>query len=272
MIHLAAYSGNFASTTTLGNLPAVTDTILTTRNNDFIVTDDFRLGLAYGLGSTITELRFNWPTLNAYGFHQIYEYDYQGTTIPLPPDRPALIDYISQPMVVPKDEQLDVQITNAPATTEQDTLLVWLFTPNHSYAIPAGIQRLTIRATYAFTPAAAYAWSGAQVLTFETTFRGGWYYIVGMDVFDAKGVAARLIFPKGTPYNGRVLRPGVICRSVISNRSAERFIGRLGVFGFFNSFEQPYIEVLANAASALAGKCAFDVVYAGDGSAPGPLS
>lgn len=272
MFHTLAYTANFAATTTLGNLPAITDTVFQSRNNDYIMVDDFRLGLAYGLGATITELRFNWPSLIGFGYHQVYEYDYNGTTVSLPPDRPALVDYLSQPIIVPKDEQLDVQVTNAPGTTEQNTLLLTLFTPMHQFSIPTGVQRLTIRATYAFTPGAAYVWSGAQALTFETTFRGGWYQVVGLDVKDATSIAARLIFPKGTPYSGRILRPGVITRTSLGNRAADRFMGRLGVFGFFHSLELPYIEVLPSSTAAKAGTCAFDVVYMGDGAPPAGLS
>lgn len=273
MFHVAVCETKFSSAATLAQLTALTDTVLTTRGNDLIATDDFRLGLAYGLGSSITELRANWPTLNAYGYHQFHKYDIQGTTDPLPPDLPALIDYMSQPIVVPKDEQLDIQISNSPGTTEQDLLALWLFTPGHQLTIPTGVQRIALRATYTFTPGTAYVWSGAQDLTFETTFRGGWYYVVGMDVIDPHALVARLIFPKNTPYNGRVLRPGCIVRQTTTTRPADRFMGRLGVYGFFNSFELPYIEIVSTNASAHTSiPCVFDVVYMGDSAVPGQLT
>lgn len=270
MFHTLAYTGNFAGTQTLANLPAITDTIITSRSNDYIVTDDFRLGLAYGLGSTLSELRFNWPSLISYGYHQIYEYDLQGTTAALVPDRPALVDYLSSPIKIPLDEQLDVQASVAAATTEQAYLLLWIFTPDHQFTVPTGVQRLTLRATYAFTPGTANVWSGAQALTFETTFKGGWYSVVGMDVKDATSIAARLIFPKARTYNGRALRPGCLCRTTQANRAPERFMGKLGVFGVFNSFELPAIEVLPSTTAAKTGVCAFDVVYMGTGD-PGVM-
>ena len=273
MFHTIAYSQNYTAAQTLAQLNAVADTVLTTRSNDFIVTDDFRLGLAYGLGSSTTELRFNWPTYIAYGYHQLYQFDYQGTTNPVPPDRPALIDYLSQPMVVPKDEQLDIQVSNAaPVGGELNYVLLWLFTPAHAFTIPNGIQRLSIRATFSFTPGAVSAWSGGQVLTFETTFRGGWYAVVGLDVKETTSVAARLIFPKGSPYNGRILRPGVLCRTAVANRAPERFMGRLGTYGTFHSFELPQIEILPGTTAAKSGVCVFDVVYLGDGPAPPAMS
>lgn len=264
MFHMVAYTENYSSATTLSQLAGITDTVLTERNNDYIITDPFNLGLVYGLGATITELQFNWPTYNSYGYHQIYEYDYNGTTESLPPDRPALVDYLSSPMVVPTNEQLDIQVSNSPGTTEQNTLLLWLFTPGHSFTLPTGIMRLTLRATISYTPATAYVWSGAQTLTFETTFKGGWYAVVGLDCMSNHQICARLIFPKSQLYNGRALRPGCICRSSLGNRAAERFIGRLGCWGYFNSFEQPYIEFLPSTTGAKTGTVAMDVIYLGN--------
>jgi hypothetical protein len=270
VFHTIAYTANYAAPQTLANLPAITDTIITARSNDYIVTDDFRLGLAYGLGSTITELRFNWPSLLSYGFHEIYQYDYQGTTLPLPPDRPALVDYLSAPIKLPLDEQLDVQISNSPGTTEQDYLALWLFTPDHQFTVPSGLQRLTIRFTYAFTPGTANVWSGAQAITFTNTFKGGWYAIVGADVKDATSILFRFIFPKARLYQGRALRPGGICRTSLGNRPDPRFYGKLGTWGTFNSFETPSIEVLPSSTAAKAGVGALDVVYLGTGD-PGVM-
>jgi hypothetical protein len=262
--HLAATGAN-----TLAQMPAVTDTVLTTRNSDFIVTDPFNLVMAYGLGSVMTELRANWPTLNTYGYHQFWPFDLQGTTLPTVPDRPALIDYWSQPLVVPLDEQLDIQVSDNPATTEHDVLAMWLATPSHSLVLPSGVQRLTLKATYSITPGTIYTWTGAQTLTFETTFKGGWYAIVGMNVEDPGTLFARLIFPVGQAYQGRILRPGCIVQQAYGNRPDPRFMGRLGLYGYFNSFEQPYIEIFSTTTSAHTGDCRFDVIYMGPGqSAP----
>ena len=268
MFHLVAYKYASSGSQTLVDTPAVTDTVLTTRNNHFIITDPFNLVMAYGLGSTISELRANWPTLNAYGYHQFWPYDLQGTTLSTVPDRPALIDYWSQPLVVPEDEELAIQTSMNPGSTENDVLALWLATPNHQLVLPSGIQRLTIKATYSITPGTAYAWSGANQLTFETTFRGGWYAVVGMNVEDPNTLLARLIFPKATMYAGRVLRPGCLVQNAYGNRPDPRFMGKVGPWGFFNSFEQPQIEILSVNTSAHTGDCRFDVVYLGDGAPP----
>lgn len=268
MFHLLAYKYSAASTQTLVDVPIVADTIISNRNSHAILTDPFNLVMAYGLGSVLTELRANWPTLNAYGYHQFWPLDQQGTTAPVVPDRPALIDYWSQPMVVPLDEELAIQASMNPATTEVDTLFLWLATPNHQLTLPTGVQRLTIKWTASYTPGTAYTWTGVETMTFETTFRGGWYVVVGLSFEDPKALCGRLIFPKGTPYAGRVLRPGCLGMNAYGNRPAERFMGRVGPWGAFNSFELPGIEFLTTDTSAHTTDGRMDVIYMGDGPAP----
>lgn len=264
MFHLAAYKYAAAAAQVLVDVPAVTDTIISIRNNHLIVTDPFNLVMAYGLGSTLSELRANWPTLNSYGYHQFWPFDSQGTTASVVPDRPALIDYWSQPLTVPQDEELAIQASMSPGTTEADTLFLWLANPGHQLTLPSGVQRITLKATCAYTPGAAYTWTGAQPLTFETTFRGGWYVVVGLNFEDPNTLACRLIFPKGTPYAGRILRPGCLSQNSYANRPDPRFMGRVGPWGTFNSFELPYAEFLSVNTSAHTADMRFDVIYLGD--------
>lgn len=271
MFHTVAYHLAAGSAQTLATVPAVTEPVLTTRNNNFILTDPFNLAMAYGLGSVITELRANFPTLNAYGFHEFWPIDEQGTTLSTVPDRPAIIDYWRQPLKLPTDEELNIQVSCTPGTTEHDVLLMWLATPNHQFTIPSGVQRLTIKATYSITPAAIYTWTGGNAMTFTTNFRGGWYVVVGLAVEDPGVIAARLIFPKNTPYNGRVLRPGCLVQQSYANRPAPQFMGQIGVYGFFNSFETPQIELLSTTTGAHTGDVRLDLVYMGDGAPPSML-
>lgn len=265
MFHTVAYNANPAGPSAANaDLTAAVDTILTTRNNHLIFTDDFRLGLAYGIGQTITQLRFNAPSLNAYFRHHVWPLDTGAANPATVPDRPALVDYLSQPLLMPENEEVALEVSNGAAGAERDSALLWLFTPDHQLMIPTGMIRLTARATYAITTASAFAWSGAGVFTFAENLRGGWYSVVGFNVFDAGTVAARLIFPRGKPYDGRILRPGVLAQQATGNRPDPRFMGRIGVYGKFHSFEPVQVEIFSNTAAAHTGECRLDLVYHGE--------
>lgn len=265
MFHTVAYNGNPAGPNASNvDLTAAVDTILTTRNNHLIFTDDFRLGLAYGLGQTITDVRLNMPSVNAYGRHHLWPLDGDTVNPATVQDRPAIISYLSQPVVLPQNEEMAWEVSNAAAGAERDSVLAWLFTPDHGYAIPSGLQRLTLRMTYAITTAAAFAWSGAGTLTFAETPRGGWYSVVGLSLFDASTLAGRLIFPRGRAYNGRILRPGAPAQNAVARRPDRLFDGQLGVYGKFHSFEPVQIEIFSSTAAAHTGEVRLDVVYHGD--------
>lgn len=265
MFHTVAYSAVTAQAAALADLPAVSDTILTVRNSHLIFTDDFLLRLAYGLGSSQTLMRFNTPTLNAYFRHQLWPFDFGGATPGVVPDRPAIIDYGDMPIKMPENEEIAIEVSNASGVGgERNSVFLWLFTADHQFAVPKGIFRGTARATYSITPAAAGAWSGASAFTFAENLRGGWYSVVGFNVFDASTLAARLIFPRARQYDGRVLRPGTLAQNAGGNRPDRKFDGGLGVYGVFHSFEPVQVEILSNTAALHTGECRLDLVYHGD--------
>lgn len=269
MFHTVGYNVNTGAAAANTDMTALTDTILTTRNNHLIFTDDFRLGLAYALGQTITQVRLNMPSINAYFRHHVWPLDTGAANPATVPDRPALVDYLTMPMVLPQNEEMAWEVSNGAAGAERDSLFAWLFTPDHRNDIPMGITRQVARATYSITTAAAFAWSGASNFTFAENLRGGWYSVVGFYVFNASALCARLIFPRAKQYNGRILRPGTIIQNATGNRPAERFGGRLGVWGKFHSFEPVQVEIAANTAAAHTGECRLDLVYHGENEPQG---
>jgi hypothetical protein len=264
VFHTVAYSINAGAAASNTDMTAAVDTVLTTRNNHLIFTDDFRLGLAYGLGQTITDLRFNSPTLNTYFRHHVWPLDTGAANPATVPDRPALVDYLNQMIQLPQNEEIALEVSNGAAANERDSSLLWLFTPDHQFSIPGGIMRLVARATYGITTAAAFAWSGAGVFTFAENLRGGWYSVVGFNVFDASTLAARLIFPRARQYNGRVMRPGTLVQNATGNRPDRLFGGKLGAWGKFHSFEPVQVEIFSNTAALHNAECRLDLVYHGD--------
>ena len=264
MMHLSAYIASLAGTpSTNADLQAITDTVLAVRNSHIIFTDPFQLFLAYAAGDTLKEMRLNAPTLNAYCRHQIWPIEQTGATPAQASDRPALVNYMSSPIVLPQNEEIAWEVTNGAAGAEVTAMLMWLMTPDHQWGIPGGIQRIVARATYSIV-ATANVWSGAQTITFEQTLRGGWYSVVGLAVEDPHSIAARLVFPRAKQYVGRVLRPGCLVQSSFANRPAPEFMGRIGPYGKFHSFEPAQIEILAVTTATQAGDIRLDMVYHGD--------
>jgi hypothetical protein len=266
MFHVAAYTLNNTSgaAETLADVPVVTDTVLATRNNHLIFTDAFNLGLAYAMSQTATVFQLNDPTLNQWGHHQIWPFDNPAATPPTVADRPALVDYLSSPLAMPMNEEIAWQWSNTATTAERADIFVWLFTPNHVLTLPSGIQRIVVPFTTTFNAGTAFVWTGPQPVTFGQNLRGGWYVVVGF-AFEAAGVPlARLYFPRALPYNGRILRPGVLGQQAYGNRPDPRFGGRIGVYGAFHSFEPLLVEWIPNATGSLTLNCVIDVIYVGD--------
>lgn len=264
MFHLLAYQNlGSAAAQTNTDMPGTTDTIVGLRNNHYILTDPFNLGLAYGMGQTLTVVRFNTPSMNAYFRMQIWPLDNPAATPPTVADRPAVADYLSQLIPLPQNEEMALEYSDTAGTAEREAAFLWLFTPDHSLAIPTGIIRMTARATYSITTAAIGAWSGAGTLTFAENLRGGWYSVVGLNVVDPAAWAARLVFPRGATYSGRILRPGSLVQQATGNRPDRRFMGQLGTWGKFHSFEPVQIEIIAGTAAAHTGEVRLDLVYHG---------
>lgn len=272
MFHTLAYhftSGAAAQTN--ADVASVADPVITQQQNHFIFTDDFRLGMAFALSATLVAARMNAPSMNAYGRHQIWPIESTGVQPAVIPDLVQLADYLDSPVALPQDEQIAWEVTNTAVVAEDFLILLWIFTPDHQKVVPSGIQRLTVRAkpgaSFSAPTAintAAYTWSGPSQISFEQNLRGGWYSVVGLDAVDGNGLVVRLIFPRARQYDGRVLRPGALSQNVVGRRPNRLFMGRLGPYGKFHSFEPPQIEVLAVDAAAHTPDLKLDLVYHGE--------
>jgi hypothetical protein len=264
--HTAAYhltSGAAAQTNV--DVPAVADPVLTQQQSHFIFTDDFRLGVALAASATLTEMRMNMPSMNAYARHQIWPIESSGVQPYVVTDLVQVADYRRNMIRLAQNEQMAFEGTNTAIVAEDFVVLVWLFTPDHQFTIPDGIQRLSIRANLtANINAAAYAWTGPGVLNFEQQLRGGWYSIVGINALVANLIALRMIFPRAKQYDGRVLRPATLAQNAVTRRPNSIFDGGMGVYGKFHSFEPPQVEVLATAAGNMNPDIRLDIVYHGE--------
>jgi hypothetical protein len=136
---------------------------------------------------------------------------------------------------------------NAPMGGERDFVIATFGDGNRN--VPQG-DMYTLRATTSFTPT-ANAWSISGAITFDDTLMGGQYSIIGLEMYNTGGVAARLVFP-GPPIAGMIaqVRPGVIMPTANGSEHVRYHrYGFLGEYGRFESFAPPQVEVLQTGAT-----------------------
>lgn len=260
MHHLLAYEEDLASNAADADLDAAVDGEFSQRNSHYIFTEQYNLLAAHYIAPNATRARFNLPSLNGIGRHQIWPLNRSATV----PSRPGIQDLRGYPMPLTVNEELGIEGSNDDGVdTDQAVCLLWIASPQWTPQLPRGLQRLVIAATAAPT-GVAVAWSGDAAITFLDNLRGGWYTVVGMQVFDAGAFAYRLNFRNSTTVNNRKLRPGCITQEAIGNTPDTMFMGGLGVWGHFHSFEPPTVQCFNLAAGATAGVIRLDVIYHGE--------
>jgi hypothetical protein len=249
--HLLTYSLTTAAATTLGDLQAVSDPIFTQRNGHFTFTDPLKLLAAQASSAAPIEALIKSPTWNAQTLFNVDPLT-AGVAQPNPPIVMFLNDYLP---VIPQDEEVQVQMTDATATANTLTGGLWVATPDWSMNVPKGIGPLAVfPARFSFTATlAANVWSGLGPIVFEQALRAGWYAVVGAKIYATAALYFRVQFPRSTLYNGRALRPGDCTSSAIGAQAwyTNLYVtSPFGVWGKFHTFELPQVEMYATAAAA----------------------
>lgn len=253
-------TGSQAAATTWGDLPAIADADIGTRNNHMIPWDQLQLLAVAAFGATMTGARYNSPTINAYGRHQFWPL-MQSAVIP---DNPRFPDYRNQNFLLPTSEEIGIEASNGAAGAEQETVISFLGTTDWNDRIPSGVQRLTLGFTATYT-SLAYAFAPLAQIQFNESIRGGWYSIIGMTLFDPNLLLGRLIFSTGNvTQSGRRMKPGVLGQNAIANRPYMPFDAEFGVYGKFRSTELPQLECFCTNAAAHTLTGRLDVVYTGN--------
>lgn len=138
-------------------------------------------------------------------------------------------------------EPLDVFIQNGAAVMNRAFL--WMC---DGPIKPVTGKVYTVRFTASITEVTA-TWANG-VLTFGQTLPSGHYQVVGMRVWSANGVAARLFFVGGA------WRPGVIMQNTEDNNEWPDFrYGNTGVWGEFDNTTPPSIDVMGITDTAQVG-------------------
>ncbi len=129
-----------------------------------------------------------------------------------------------------------------PSPTAAEYLQVFLGLPNGRSGSPSGPMPSFPFLRHA--PSAAVATWTQLVISFDQLPEGE-YIVCGMEHVSATCLGARLVFP-GSPW-----RPGTLGQSSLTNQNHAVFYDdRLGVFGRFNAFAPPTVEVFCTAADA----------------------
>jgi hypothetical protein len=269
MFHLLGYDVNAGvNDSNVDETAFASDPAFSIRNGHYVFTEPYQVLAAYHAGASALRARFNVPSINAIAPHHIWGVN-RSLTVPTPV---VIEDYRAYPLRLPVAEEIAVQESgNLGAGNEHEKTFFWIAPPNWTRNVPDGILHLTVRATAAVTRGAD-SWGAFGALTFEQTLRGGWYSVVGAEVFEANSHAFLLNFPRQPQVQGRKLFPGGICLNAVGNVPA--FLDRtwVGHWGTFHTFEPPTLAICATAAGAGTEEVRLDLVYHGDTPPPSLVS
>ncbi|MFO0758926.1 MAG: hypothetical protein U0359_20705 [Byssovorax sp.] len=239
--HLAAYDSTSSGSETI--LTPVTDMVLPTSSNGFLLPRPMMIIAAFATTASgdaaISRALISAPSLARVGNPYIRPIAHGETT------DPNVMNLISNPLKLPASENVSVGVVLASGV--HVNALLWFC--EQIVPVPPG-EKFTMRFTGAATSAPASAsWVPVGTINFDGSLPPGEYTVVGFEHWSPNSVAARLIFP------GSTMRPGTL--SVNGNtfspaRRTDRIFyeGGIGVYGSFNAFAPPMLEVLTNGADS----------------------
>lgn len=154
---------------------------------------------------------------------------------------PPFSDYRMAPLPLVEQEPLDFTVQNGAAVMNRGLVS---FTDGPIKPVPGKVY--TVRFTTSITMVTATWVNGA--ITFGTTLPAGNYQVVGLRMWSANGVAARLFF------KGSIWRPGVPMLNAEANNDLGRFrFGNNGIFDVFNNVTPPSVDALGVTDTAQVG-------------------
>lgn len=231
--HTLAFYDN-VDNAALAQLPMIPDPMTNTQNSNLVVPDWNLIGLGYGIGSTLLQVQFNAPSLQALWLPQVYPFD--PSTVPT---YPALMwDKTQSPMRLAVNEQLQVETKNGAGGAIDQAVFLWLF-PRQPMPIQGDVRTILATGTTTLTP---FTWTNVPI-TLQAQLPAGRYALVGLSATSAGIWAARVAFVGG------VYRPGVIGTPSLGFDISYLFRnGALGVFGEFDHNLVPSIDVFSSSA------------------------
>jgi len=253
MFTIVAYNDNAVAPQTDTDLPVVNDPSVTILNNHPIFPVPTWLQWVWAGGASLSRVRLSMPKWRYITRPVVEPVDQQAAPLS---DNYRTMEYYRHGLSLHPIEELQVLRTNTGAGAERDYCVISVGDNNRN--VPMGDMYST-RGTTAFTPTNNVWGSGA--LSLDDTLQVGRYSIIGLRVVNAGSVAGRLIFP-GAPMSNAwpQIRPGIISSNGVNGGGLiwARY-GIQGVYGEFESYALPQLEMLVNAAAANP-ECLLDIV------------
>lgn len=231
---LVGYSQSQDTAAALTSMTPVPDTHVRVSGQDIIVPALNLLIGAWAGGATISQAQIQSPTLRRQQNIDIGPLNISAAVV----QPGTLNDFSQSPVDLSKDEALDFFVAETAAGAERENGLIWLSDGNLS---PVAGDVFTLRFT-GTTTLVAFTWTACPI-TFAQTLPAGLYAVVGMHMFGATPLAAR-INPVGSLW-----RPGCLAFATNSAFYAPQF--RRNSWGEWCRFAHntpPQIEVFATAA------------------------
>lgn len=234
MFHTVVYEGSIAATVDT-DLAAQTDNIETIQNSHIVPQRDKLLQYAYVGAVTLIRTKVTSPSIRQYSPIQLRPID----TAAAPSSRTPVCDFRTNPQLLKAFEEIQVQATDSAAGPNQCNAVLGL-SEGPLQPAPNG-PVWSMRGTGS-TTVTANAWTGVPI-TWADSLAQGTYSVIGLNFLSTTAIAARLIFDQ------QVMRPGCVCGAADATIPHPMFLkGGLGLWGTFNAFRMPTIEVYCTAA------------------------
>jgi hypothetical protein len=245
--HTVAYTASIGSGAGQSFLTAVVDTVFSqSGTTGFLLPGDLKLIAGYAAAAGISRARVNAPSLLRVGFCSIRPLQQNSVAASgQPTANPNFMTLIDNPLTLRAAEPVGVEAATVNSTAERFIATLWFC--DRLDPVPPG-DSFWLRFTSTTTGnAVANAWT-VFAPTFDQSIPSGTYAVIGAECTSASSVAARIVFP------GQVYRPGIVAQpgAVGASRTHRYFYdGSFGVFGTFQTFAPPNIEILATGTEAL---------------------
>lgn len=235
MIHVLGFYQSIAQNSLL-TIGAVTDPVYFISNSRFLIQEPKKIYWACGIGTTIGRAKFITPSYSPQG------YPYLG-----PLQRPTVgtglvnvADYRKNPLPIPPKQYLECQVEQNAAGAEIESVILGIG-DGMEPAVPGMVTRIRGTST---TAATAGSWT-QLTMSWEYTLEGGYYQVVGGNVFSANGIGFRVFSQFQVPRPG-----GPMIRNL--GQALPSFFDSYGLGNWLNfeSEAMPNIEVLCAAADA----------------------
>jgi hypothetical protein len=233
--HTVAWRLSIADASVATDITPVVDGIMTIQNNHFLPQKNYNLIYAYFGGAGATRARFITPSWRQVSTPWIRPINL--SIVPL--DEPNVADYSGNPLGIRGLEEWQLE---GYQTSGGAAVVVGVAGISEGPITPAPQGDIIAMRGTGTTTVTAGAWSNCSV-TWQDTLPNGTYAVVGFEPTGATCVAGRLIF------EDQVMRPGSVGQGLVSGNGSPLFrYGNLGVWGRFNAYRIPSVEMLCNAA------------------------